>query len=196
MTAKEKESYEWFKKQVKQYQKKTDEEYKKMQRRAILPGSFIMFKYKQPVGKGKKWLKFYDESPVDVILNIKGNDMWCINFHYIPRVFRKTVIAFIIKLNKQRIKQDKRFELTYQQIKEFLSRNGLIKICIKRYKINRITNLQYIKGSDIKYIAELPSEKFIIQDPNMTEADLFKLILSHSSSTKSSKNTRFGRSIK
>ena len=199
MDAKQKEAYEWYKKQTSQYMHMADlkagKEYKKQERRSIQPGSFITFNYKNPVGKDQpKKLRFYDENPMDVILDIRGNDMLAINFHFIERVFRKSVIAFILKINAQRIKQDKRLELTYQQMKEYLKRNGLAH-CIKRYKVNRITNLKYVKGSEIKYIAEIPSEKFIVQDPNMTEADLYKLIRSHATQTKKAKNTRFGREV-
>jgi hypothetical protein len=194
MTKLQEESYKWFKKQISNYRskKQKDEEYKKMERRGIQKGSFISFNYKNPVGKGKKSLRWFDENPVDVILDIRGNDMLCLNFHYCPRVFRKSVILFIIKMNKQRIAKDKRFELTYIEMKEYLKRNGL-EMMIHRYKLNRITNLKYIKGSDIKYIVELPSEKFIIQDKSISEDDLYAMIRSHGSASKRSKNKRFGR---
>lgn len=186
------DSEKWYKKQVSQYRNKNDEEYKKMQRRAIRNGSFISFSYRNPITPLKR-LKFFDSNPVDVILNIKGNDMWALNFHYAPRVFRKSIIAYIIKLNKFRIKKDKRFELTYTQMKEYIKRNGL-EMMIKRYKINRITNLKYIPAKDIKYVAELPSEKFVM-DGRMTETELYKMIRSHGKSTKKAKNTRFGRKV-
>ena len=67
---------------------------------------------------------------------------------------------------------------------------------IKRYKINRITNLKYIKSSELKYVINLPSEKFIIQDKSMSESDLYKMIRSRASSTtKTAKNTRTGRKV-
>lgn len=194
MTAGQKASYDWFKKQIKTYipKSKQDEEYVKMQRRKISSGSVITFNYKQPVGKGKKSLRFFDEHPVDIILYIKGNDMMCLNFHYAPRVFRKSVMAYIIKMNKQQIKNDKRFELTYKEMKMYLKRNGL-ELMIHKYKVNRITNLKYVPSSDWKYIFELPTEKFVIQDPDMSEDDLYKMIRSHSTKTKKSKNVRFNR---
>ena len=194
MTATEKASYKWFKNQMKKYipKSKKDAEYKKMERRRITSGSIITFKYKNPVGKGKKSLRFFDEYPVDVILAIKGNDMLCLNFHYAPRVFRKSILAYVIKMNKQQIKNDKRFVLTYNEMKQYLKRNGL-ELMIHRYKVNRITNLKYVKSSEWKYVLELPSEKFIVQDSSMTEEDLYKLIRSHSAKTKASKNRRYGR---
>lgn len=196
MTKNEQLSYEWFQKQIKPYRlkKDKDKEYKKQERRAIQAGSFITFNYKQPVGKGKKSLRFYDENPVDVILNIRGNDLLALNFHYCPKAFRETVVKMILKLNKQRISKDKRLLITYQELKEFIKRNGL-DLMIKRYKINRITNLKYIKGSEIQYIINLPSEKFIVQDSNMSESDLYNMIRSQSKSVKQSKNTRFGRKV-
>ena len=192
-------SYKWYKERINKYrtakQKRDSEEYRKMERRAIKEGSFIMFNYKNPVGKDKKTLRWFDENPVNVILRLSGNDMLCLNFHFSPRVFRKSILEFIFKLNKFAISKDKRFELTYQEMKEYLKRNGL-ELMIHRYKVNRITNLQYIKLSEVKYIAEIPSEKFIIQDKSITEEDLYNMIRSHSRQSKKAKNTRFGRPVK
>ena len=186
----QKESELWYKKQMKEYRRKNDPEYVKMQRRAIRAGSFISFDYNNPKTALSR-LRFFDSHPVDVILDIRGNDMLCLNFHYAPKVFRKSIIAFIFKLNKLRIKNDKRFELEYKQMKEYITRNGL-EMMIKRYKINRITNLKYIPTKDIKYIAELPSEKFVL-DGRMSEQELYAMIRSHGKKTKGAKNTRFGR---
>jgi len=207
MTKVEQESYDWFQKQVNQYRlkKDLDTDYNKMERRSISNSSMVSFSYKNPIGKTNKRLtargtpkkpslKFYDENPLDIILDIKGNDMWCINLHFIPRPFRETLYKMVVKLNKQRIKNDKRFVLSYQDIKEFLVRNSL-QMSIKRYKINRITNLKYIKGSEVKYAMSLPSEKFIIQDSNMSEDDLYRMIRSGSSQVKKSKNIRTGRNV-
>ena len=184
------ESEKWFKKQIAPYRKKDDPEYLKMQRRAIKPGSFITFSYNNP-STDLKILKFFDANPCDVILDIRGRHMLCLNFHYCPRVFRKSVIAYIFKINKLKIKNDKRFELEYAEMKEYIKRNGL-ELMIRKYLTNRITNLKYVKITDIKYIAELPSEKFVF-DANMSEEQLYAMIRSHGSKTKSAKNVRYGR---
>lgn len=191
----QKQSSEWFQKQIKPYRKKEDrdEDYTKMNRRSIKPGNFITFKYTNPITPLKR-LKFYDANPVDVILDIRGNDMLCLNFHYAPRVFRKSIIKFILKINQYRIKKDIRMKLTYQEMKEYIKRNGL-EIMIKRYKINRIQNLQYVKPDDIKYVAELPSEKFVF-DGKFSEDELQAIIRGHARKSKGAKNTRFGRKVK
>lgn len=160
-------------------------------RRAIKPGSCIAFAYKNPVGKGKKSLKFYDENPVDFILNIRGNSMLALNMHYVPVPMRLIFIKFILQLNKSRIKQNKRLELDYSMVKEFIKRNNL-DLMIHKYRINRITKLEYIKPEEYKYVVSLPSEKFIIQDKEISKADLYAMIRSNTK-TKTSKNVRFGR---
>ena len=187
------ESYEWFKDQIKNLKtKKTeDEEYLKMERRNIAPGSFIMFNYNNPKTKN---LKFWDKVPVDLIFRLQGNDMWCINLHYIPRAYRKTVILHVLKINKANIRADRRLQANWEILKEFIVRNGF-ELAIHRYKVNRITNLKYIKTSELKYVAELPLEKFAFNG-DMTEDDLYKMIYSHTKKTKSAKNVRFGRSTK
>lgn len=193
MNSLEKKSYEWFKEKIDKYQlkKNKDKEYLKMERRSIQPGSFITFDYLNPITKGKG-LKFWDLHPCNVILGIRGKYMFCINFHYIHPKFRLTVIEYILKINKININQDKRLEVTYQLINEFMKRNGL-EIAYHKYIIPRVSNLKYIKLSEVHHIVNLPTEKFNILDPNMSKDDLYRMIASHAKKTRSSKNTRFGR---
>jgi hypothetical protein len=102
------------------------------------------------------------------------------------------VLKFIIKQNKSKIKQNKRFELDFLPLREFLKRNGLYNVCIKKYLTNRIAGLQYIKYSDWKHIVNLPLEKFVT-DSQYSRADIDKIIMGHALKTKTSKNTRYGR---
>ena len=196
MTKAEEESYIWFNNAINKLRTKKEIEngdFTAQDRRAIKPGSMIMFQYRNPVGKGKKSLQWYDENPVDFILDIRGNGMLALNLHYVSPPMRLIFIKFVLQLNKARIKQNKRFELDYPMVKEFIVRNGL-QMMIKRYRVNRITKLEYVKPKDYKYIVSLPSEKFIIQDPNISKSDLYSMIRSQSTKTKSAKNVRFGRS--
>lgn len=196
MTKQEEESYIWFNNAINKLRTKKEIEsgnFTAQDRRAIKPGSMIMFQYKNPAGLGKKSLKFFDQNPVDFILDIRGNGMLALNLHYVNPPMRLIFIKFVLQLNKARIKQNKRFELDYPMVKEFIVRNGL-QMMIKRYRVNRITKLEYVKPKDYKYIVSLPSEKFIIQDPNISKADLYAMIRSQSTKTKSAKNVRFGRS--
>lgn len=196
MTKQEEESFIWFNNAVNKLRTKKEIEsgdFTAQDRRAIKPGSMIMFQYKNPVGLGKKSLKFFDQNPVDFILDIRGNGMLALNLHYVPPPMRLIFIKYVLQLNKARIKQNKRFELDYPMVKEFIIRNGL-QMMIKRYRVNRITKLEYVKPADYKYIVSLPSEKFIIQDSNISKADLYAMIRSQSTKTKTAKNVRYGRS--
>jgi len=166
-------------------------DYKKMNRRAIRNGSMVTFKYPNPK-TDLKILRVFDARPLIFIFGMKGNKIYGINLHFTPKPMREIIISYIIKLNKINIKQDKRLELSWQMIKEFLHRQGLAHVITKTYLTNRIQDLQYIPPVDYKYVINLPSEKFVL-DGQFSEDDLYKLIYSHAKKTKSSKNKRYGR---
>lgn len=193
MTRAEEESVKWWNKRIKEQIKKNEspEDYVRMSRRKIGPGSMITFSYKNPKTP-LKYLKFFDVFPCVVLFSDSGRHFTGLNLHYAPRPFRKTILAMVIKLNKMNIKNDRRFQLSWEKIKEFVVRNGL-KLLIRKYIKARMTNVDYVKGVEWKYAAELPSHKFVL-DGNMTEDQLWRLIYSQGKATKSAKNTRFGRS--
>lgn len=192
MTAKEKESYEWFRSQLKKVSsEKAATLYDKGERRYIGEGSMILFRYKNPKTPLKK-LRFFDAAPNPIIIEVSKGYILGLNLHWVPTKFREVILKFVIKQNKMRIKSNKRFNLEFQPLKEFLKRNGLYNICIKKYIVSRITGLQYIKYSDWKHIANLPLEKFVAHS-DYSRADIDKLIMSHISNTKTSKNKRFSR---
>lgn len=187
-----KESEEWFKKLIKSAGgKKAGEVYSKGNNKALSPGNMLFYKYPNPVTP-LKYLKAFDMYPLIILINKSGNDWWGVNTHWIPKPLKEPFIKLVIKFNKQAIKKDKRMSITYEQIKEFLHRTGLIKVAFKRYKVNRITGLQYIPYSDWKYQLNLPTEKFVTA-PGFTSADVDNMIRSAIAKTKSSKNKRFGR---
>lgn len=188
------ESEKWFRDLIKSTtNKKAGETYSKGERRSIKPGNMVFFHYTNPktFGEGKP-LKSFDKYPLPIILDIRGNYMLAINTHWVPKPLKETLIKMVVKLNKQQIKKDKRLQLTYQEIKEFLHRTGLIHIALKKYLINRITGLKYIPYSDWKYQLHLPTYKFVRKD-GVTAQDVENMIRSAISKNKKSKNKRYGR---
>lgn len=195
MTQKEKDSYEWFKKELKKVSSAdAADTYDKGNRRYIGTGSMVLFKYPNPKTPMKQ-LKFFDSVPLPIIIDIQKGYLLGINLHWVPSKFREVILKFVIKQNTLRIKQNKRFDLDFQPLKEFLKRNGLYHICIKKYIVNRIVGLQYIKYTDWKNIASLPLEKFITSD-EYTKDDVDRLIYSHAAMTRKAKDVRFGRPVK
>lgn len=187
------ESYEWFKKLLKTtVGKEAGEDYSKGDRRNINSGSMLFFKYPNPKTPLNK-LKMFDKYPLIILLRKSGRHFLGINSHWIPKPLKEPLLKMIIKLNSQRIKNDKTIQITYQEIKEFLVRNGLDKIAVKKYLINRIVGLQYIPYKEWKYQLMLPTEK-IITDSSVTAKDVEDLIRSALSQARQSKNVRYGRS--
>ena len=190
MTQREKESIEWYRNVLKKtVGKKYSESYNKKRRR-IQPGEIIHFEYKNPKTRDK--LKWWDAHPLSIIFRMNDRKIWGINLHYVPIPMRKLLIQKVIKLNKLRIKSNMRFTLQWNDIKEFLYRNGLAELMTKSYITNRITDLDYVKYEDWYYVIHLRSEQFIFNGDYSIE-DILAMVRRSQKKTKKSKNKRFGR---
>jgi len=146
-------------------------EYKKMDRRRIGVGSMLAYKYD---AKGKDKLQFWDKNPLVVIFGETGRHFIGINIHYIHPKFRPIFLQKVVRINRLRIKNDRRFHLEWRDIKRFIYQHNL-KISIRKYIKGRMSTIQYIKGKDWKYAARLPSERFVFNG-NMDRDKLYKLI--------------------
>ena len=187
LTKLEQESYEWYKNVLAKIAgKKYSTEYTKMNRRAIKPGSMVAFKYPNPKTP-LKILRWFDANPLVFIFNIRGNYIHGINLHWAPRKFREIIVKYIIKINKMNIKKNRRLELSWEMIKDFLRKNGLAHIITKTYITPRIAGLEYIKPKDWYKAIHVPSEKFVLRG-DLSEDDLYRFIYSHTKKTKSGKN--------
>ena len=187
----QKESEKWFRELIKKTSgKKAGENYTKGNRKALSAGNMLFYKYPNPKTP-LKYLKAFDMYPLIILLEKRGNDFFGINTHWIPKPLKETFLKLVITQNKQNIKKDKRLSIKYDQVKEFLHRTGLIRVAYKRYKVNRITGLQYIPYRDWKYQLHLPTEKFVTAK-GVSSSDVDQMIKSAISKTKKSKNVRFG----
>lgn len=189
MTTKD-ESLKWWNTHISKYQKKGQlaEDYQKMERRAIKVGSLITFSYN---AKHADKLAFWDKYPCVILFNDFDGFFMGLNLHYVHPQFRKTLLAKVIELNKMKIKSDQRFTLAWEQLKMFIKRNGL-EISIRKYIKGRMSGVDYVKGTEWRYVAELPSEKLVFNG-SMSADQLYQMIRSHSTKTKTSKNVRYGR---
>lgn len=190
LTSKEEESLAWYKDVLKkQVSKKASIDYDKFRKR-IKPGEMLTFSYTNPKTP-LKYLKWYDQHPVILIFNIRKN-IHGINLHFVPKPLRETILKYVIKLNKSNIKSGKRFDLAWEQIKEFLHRNGLAEIVTKQYIIARMTNINYVKYANWKHAVNIPSEKFVF-DGNYSHDDLIAMTRRGLRKGKKAKNVRVGR---
>ncbi len=186
------ESEAWFRNLLKKNSGiKAGEDYTKGNNKSLGTSNMFQFSYKNPVTPLKQ-LKIFDENPLIVLFNKRGNDMYGINLHFIPKPLKETFLKLVIQMNKQNIKKDKRLTIEYKQMKQFLKRNGLDIISVKRYKINRITNFKYIPYRDWRYALNLPTEKFV-RHKDFSKDDLEKMLRGAISRARQSKNKRFGR---
>lgn len=189
MTTKE-ESLKWWNDRISPHQKKgiLPEDYQKMERRVIKVGSLITFSYN---AKHADKLAFWDKYPCVILFNDFDGFFMGLNLHYIPPVFRKTVLAKVIEINKMKIRNDQRFVLSWEQLKMFIKRNGL-ELAIRKYIKGRMSNVDYVKGTEWRYVAEIPSEKFVLGG-TVSADQLYQMIRSHATKTKTAKNRRYGR---
>ena len=168
------ESMEWWYNSIQQFQNnKTFDarQYNRMHKRFIGPGALITYKYQ---AKGASKLPFWDKSPIVILFGETPRHFIGLNLHYINPKQRPTILKMIIKLNKLRIKNDRRFHLEYNQLKAFIVRLNM-KIAIRKYIKGRMSKVVYIRPHDWKYAANLPSEKFVFNG-KMDRAKLYQLI--------------------
>lgn len=192
LNARQQESYNWWKEVLKKTSSiKASEDYSKGMRKSFKPGNMVAFKYPNPKTP-LKTLRYFDKSPLVIIFNIRGSNIFGLNLHWAPRPIRETIIKMVVKINRSNIKSDRRLELAWQDIKEFLRRNGLAHVITKQYIMARIQNMEYIPYTQWKYAASLPTEKFITHS-DYSEADVTRLIYGHAKATRDAKNRRFGR---
>ena len=188
LNPKQQASKEWWEDLLKKMSsKKAASEYTKGSRRAIKPGSMVAFKYKNPKTP-LKILGAFDASPLVLIFNIRASYIFGVNLHWTPKPMRQTIIKHVVKMNKSAIKNNRRLELDWSMLKEFLYRTGLAHVVTKQYIGPRMSGVQYIPYDHWKYASELPSEQFV-RDKDMSEEELAALIYSHAKKTRQSKNT-------
>lgn len=191
LTKREEESIEWYKEVLaKTTSKKVSESYDKIRRR-IKEGEMITFKYPNPKTPLKQ-LRWFDANPLVILFNTKSKNLFGVNLHYMPKPARETFLKFVIKLNKSKIKSGNRFDLSWEQIHEYLKRNGMANLVVKQYIIARMQNVEYVRYNQWKHAVSLPSEQFVF-DGNYSHDDILAMQRRSAKATKSSKNIRYGR---
>lgn len=96
-------------------------------------GNILLFQY-----TAKDKTKPYDRLPFVLVLMENESHMLGLNFHWIPFRMRMWLIHYIIKVNKQNIRDGKRLVFTYRKVKPLLKKLKYAP-CIRLYIKKRIS---------------------------------------------------------
>lgn len=94
--------------------------------------------------------KVYDKTPFFMVLKTSKTYTLGLNFHWIPMSMRIWLIRYIVRINKERLRNGYRIKFTYKQIKPLLKKMGFAP-CIRLYINKRIS----------KYGVVIPPERLI-----------------------------------
>ena len=94
--------------------------------------------------------KVYDKTPFFMVLKTSRTYTLGLNFHWIPMSMRIWLIRYIVRINKERLRNGYRIKFTYKQIKPLLKKMGFAP-CIRLYINKRIS----------KYGVVIPPERLI-----------------------------------
>lgn len=127
----------------------------KFSKKNFAPGKLLMFFYN---AKDKK--NTYDRTPFILVLKINSVHTLGINFHWLPMPMRITLVKFILKLNKNNIKNNKPLQFDYSQLKPMLKKLGYAP-CVRLYINSRISSSGVvIEDTDLLNAARIKSESF------------------------------------
>lgn len=128
-------------------------------------GSMYFFRYNNPVTKN---LRVWDKAPLVIPLFFNNKVMLGVNIHWIPARHRMKFINLVMQLSDKVVKAGRTkmlVRLYYNAFKSGVFRFAIV--AIRKYYINRITNLQElppefwsaINPSDGKYKSRIYTRK-------------------------------------
>lgn len=123
----------------------------------FLEGCMLFFGYDP---KGKNELPFWDEYPLVILLEKKGNSILGLNLHYLRPSDRATFLNQLIRLvdNPEYHRNPPSYiNATYNKLKE----SKYLRRCIRRYSLSNIkTNVNVIPSNEWKIVTFLPIDRF------------------------------------
>ena len=177
-------SYKRMKKDLEEIQAKPVKDLKSNYNKYFYPGQMIFFSYD---AKDKK--SPFDKNPMIIVLRTGKKYTLGLNFHWTPIKFRKTLIDFIFKINKQNIKSGKKIKLSYQDVKKIIKGLGPV---IRLYINDRIsTSGAIVEPYLFQKAIELKTEDFIGITPEQAWSYATKKF--KTKNTKNRKNKRSRR---
>lgn len=99
----------------------------------VVPGYTLVYKY-----DAKDKSKMYDRRPMVLVLSVSRTHMLGLNFHWIPFSMRMYLVKYIIRHNKNNIKNGKGIDFTYRKLKPMMKKLGYAP-CIRLYIRKRMS---------------------------------------------------------
>jgi len=119
------------------------------------PGNLIFTRY-----NAKDKTRVFDKTPLALVLRRNSHHTLVLNFHWLPMNMRINLVKVIIKMNAQNIKNNKRLEFDYRQLKPLLKRYGYAPV-IRLYINSRIGSLGVVIPPErLLEVAKLKTETF------------------------------------
>ena len=102
-------------------------------------GRCFMFRYKNPLGKGKPELPYYHYFPSVIMLEQRENTMLGLNLFYLDRVRREKLLdIFVGNLMGDEEDPDTKSRISYKIISRYNKKYKNAFPCIKQYRHNRM----------------------------------------------------------
>lgn len=108
----------------------------------MTPGNILFTHYN---AKDKK--RVYDKTPMMMILGVSPGHTLGLNFHWLPYTMRIALVKEILKVNKSNIRNNRKLEFNYAQLKPFLKKHGYSP-CIRCYINSRIRKHGVVVGPE------------------------------------------------
>jgi len=162
ITARTKESNEWFRDRIKDMgtinrnQLLKDERLQKRQRFGV--GNLYMFFYNP---KHRKTLPYYDAFPLAIMVGPAPDGFYGLNLHYLPPTLRAKLFDELLTIaSNKRFDETTKFKLTYELLAG-VQRFKLFKPCLKHYLTSQVQKpVALVEASEWELSIFLPTESF------------------------------------
>ena len=122
----------------------------------LRPGNWLFFRYN---AKDKTLL--YDATPCIFVLSVSPGYVLGLNWHWMPKAIKISMLRYILKSNKQNIKESKPLQFSYAQAKSLI-RKMVFRPVVRLYIKKRISSRSLvIPNENIKEIALADYSTFV-----------------------------------
>jgi hypothetical protein len=122
----------------------------------LRPGNWLFFRYN---AKDKTLL--YDATPCIFVLSVSPGYVLGLNWHWMPKAMKISMLRYILKSNKQNIKESKPLQFSYVQAKALI-RKMVFRPVVRLYIKKRISARSLvIPNENIKEIALADYSTFV-----------------------------------
>lgn len=122
----------------------------------LRPGNWLFFRYN---AKDKTLL--YDATPCIFVLSVSPGYVLGLNWHWMPKAMKISMLKYILKSNKQNIKESKPLQFSYAQAKSLI-RKMVFRPIVRLYIKKRISSRSLvIPNENIKEIALADYSTFV-----------------------------------